>query len=243
MKITEEEVSRTYNKIAFLFDKKRKEELIYNDYIEMPSTLSLLQNIREKKILDLGCGVGTLSKILKKRGAIVKGIDISPKMIEFAKQNVKDVEFKVGSVYKLPYKSETFDIVVASLVVHYFSNLNKAFKEIRRVLKKDGIFIFSSDNPVVNITKRMKGKQQKYRMFDDYFKEGKVYRWWPTFKVRIPYQQITFQTWIKTIIKNRFIIEDYIDAKPIKKAEKKDKIKYNFLSKIPWFFVFKLRKS
>lgn len=80
-------------------------------------------------------------------------------------------------------------------------------------------------------------------MFGDYFKEGKVYRWWPTFKARMPYQQITFQTWIKTIIKNGFVIEDYIDTKPIKKAKKIYKTKYNFLSKVPWFFVFKLRKS
>jgi len=243
MKITEEEVRRTYDRIALTYDKKRKEKLIYNDYNEVPAMLSFLRNIRGKKILDLGCGSGIYAKILKQRGAKVYGIDISPKMIELAKKNVRKVDFKVGTVYKLPYNSETFDIVLASLVVHYFSNLNKALREIRRVLKKNGVFIFSSDNPVVNITRRMKGKPRKYRIFGNYFKEGKLYEYWPRFGVRMPYQHFTFQTWIRTIVKNGFAIEDYIDTKTIKKAEKIDRSVYNFTSKAPWFFVMKVRKS
>ena len=243
MKITEEEVRKTYDRIALIYDKKRKEKLIYNDYNEVPATLSFLRNIRGKKILDLGCGSGIYTKILKQRGANVYGVDISPKMIELAKKNVKGVDFKVGTVYKLPYNSETFDIVLASLVVHYFSNLNKALREIRRVLKKNGVFIFSSDNPVLNITHRMKGKPRKYRIFGNYFKEGKLYEYWPRFGVRMPYQHFTFQTWIRAIVKNGFVIEDYIDTKTTKKGEKIDRSVYNFTSKVPWFFVIKLRKS
>ena len=242
MKITEKEVRGAYDRIAVIWDKKRKEKIIYNDYNEVPATLSFLRNIRQKKVLDLGCGSGIYAKILKRRGAIVYGIDISPKMIELAKKNVKGVDFRVGTVYKLPYNSETFDIVLASLVVHYFANLNKAFKEIRRVLKKNGVFIFSGDNPVVITTHRMKGKPREYRIFGNYFKEGKLYAYWPIFGVRMPYQHFTFQTWIKTIVKNKFVIEDYIDTKTIKKAEKIDRGVYNFTSKVPWFFVMKLRK-
>ena len=88
-KITEDEVRRTYDSIASIYDKKRTDKTIYNDYIEMPAVLSLLKDIRGKKILDLGCGTGVLSKILKNRGAMVSGIDISPKMIEIAKRNSK----------------------------------------------------------------------------------------------------------------------------------------------------------
>jgi ubiquinone/menaquinone biosynthesis C-methylase UbiE len=241
-KITEEEVSRAYDSIALVYDKKRKEETIYNDYVEKPAVLSLLKNVRDKIILDLGCGTGILSKVLKKRGAIMKGIDISPKMIEIARKNVKGVEFKVGSFYNIPYKSCYFDIVVASLVMHYADDLNKSFREVRRVLKKGGTFIFSSDNPVVHVTKRIEGKPRNYRIFGDYFKEEKLYADWKIFKTKIPYQQITFQTWIRTIIKNGFEIENYIDAKAIKGAEKIDRHRYKLLSTVPWFFVVKLKK-
>jgi ubiquinone/menaquinone biosynthesis C-methylase UbiE len=243
MALTEKEVRETYDRIARRYDEKRKQDkMIYNEYNEMPATLSFLKNVKRKRILDLGCGTGIYAKILKKRGAIIQGIDISPKMIEIAKANVKGVEFRVGTVYNLPYKSKSFDIVVASLVVHYFADLNKAFKEVRRVLKDDGLFIFSSDNPVVNISHRMKGRQRKFRVFGDYFKEGKFYERWPRIGAVLPYQHITFQTWIRTIVRNGFMIEDFIDTKTLKKAEKLDKSMYAFTSKVPWFSVWKVRK-
>lgn len=243
MGLTEKEVRTAYDRIARKYHEKRKEKLIYNEYNEMPATLSLLKNIKGKKILDLGCGTGIYTKILKKRGAVVSGIDLSPKMIDIAKHHIKGVDFRVGSAYRLPYESGTFDMVLASLVIHYFSNLDKAFREIRRVLRKDGIFIFSTDNPVISVTHRIKGKPRKYRVFTDYFKEGKFYEHWPKFGVRMPYQHFTFQTWIRTIVKNGFVIEDVIDTKTVKKAEKLDRDVYNFTSKVPWFIVFKIRKS
>ena len=238
----EKEVRDAYDKLAKTYHKKRKQGTFYNEFLEMPATLSFLKNVKNKRVLDLGCGTGIYSKILKNRGAKVFGIDISPKMLEIAKSNVKGVDFRVGTVYKLPYKSNYFDIVVASLVAHYFTRLDKAFKEIRRVLKKNGVFIFSSDNPVISATRRMKGKPRRYRIFTDYFNEGKFYTRWPTFKSTMPYRHVTYQTWIKTIVRNGFVIEDYIDAKPIKAGEKINKVSYKFTSKVPYFFVFKIRK-
>jgi ubiquinone/menaquinone biosynthesis C-methylase UbiE len=244
MRISESEVRRTYDRIAVRYHDGRTnpKKMIFNHYNEMPATLSLLRHIKGKKILDLGCGTGIYTKILKRRGAKVQGIDISPKMIEIAKQYVKGIDFKVGSAAKLPYKSGTFDIVLASLVVHYFGNLDKAFGEIRRVLKKNGVFIFSSDNPVINVAHRIKGKPRKYRVFGNYFKEGKFYERWPRLGVRVPYQHFTFQTIIRTIVRNGFVLEDFVDTKTVKAAEKINPSMYAFTSRVPWFSVWKVRK-
>ena len=244
MKITEREVRKNYDRIAKRYHEGRQisKKMVYNEYNEQPATLSLLRKVKGKKILDLGCGTGIYARILKKRGAKVQGIDISPKMIEIARQNVKGVDFRIGSVYNLPYKSGTFDIVLASLVVHYFGNLNKALKEIRRVLKKNGVFIFSSDNPVMAATRGIKGKPRRYRVFGNYFKEGKFYKHWPRVGIRMPYQHFTFQTWIKTIVRNGFMLEDFIDTKTIKAAEKHDRSMYAFTTKVPWFSVWKVKK-
>jgi len=244
MRISETEVRKTYDRIAKRYHEGRTvaKKMVYNEFNEVPATLSLLRKIKGKKILDLGCGTGIYTKILKRRGAHVQGIDISPKMIEIAKQNVRGVDFRIGSVYDLPYESGTFDIVLASLVVHYFGNLDRAFKEIRRVLKKNGVFIFSSDNPVMAVTHRIKGRSRKYRVFGDYFKEKKFYERWPRIGVRVPYQHFTFQTWIKTIVRNGFVLEDFIDTKTLKAAEKVDKGMYDFTSKVPWFSVWKIKK-
>jgi len=244
MKITENEVRKTYDRIAKKYHEGRKVgwKMVYNEFNEMPATLSFLKNVKGKKILDLGCGTGIYTKILKKRGAKVYGVDISPEMIEIAKREVKGVEFKVGSAVDLPYKSGTFDMVLASLVIHYFPSLDKAFSEIRRVLKKDGIFIFSSDNPVVAATHRMRGKPRKYRVFRNYFDEGKFYKRWPRIKSRVPYQHITFQTMIRAVVRNGFNIEDFVDTRTTKEAKKYDRSMYAFTSKVPWFSVWKVRK-
>jgi len=244
MRVTESEVKKTYDRIAGKYHEGRKVgwKMVYNEFNELPATLSLLKKIKGKKVLDLGCGTGIYTKILKKKGARVWGIDISPRMIDIAKKEVKGVEFRIGSATKLPYKSATFDIVLASLVVHYFGNIDKAFREIRRVLKKDGVFIFSSDNPVTAATHKMRGRPRKYRIFGNYFKEGKFYKRWPRLGIRIVYQHFTFQTMIRTIVRNGFTIEDFVDTKTVKAAAKYDRSMYAFTSKVPWFSVWKVRK-
>lgn len=238
----EKEVRETYNKIAKRYHKITTTNHLFNTYIEVPATMSLLKNVKNRKILDLGCGTGRHSSILKKRGANVCGLDLSPKMIEVAKSEIKDVDFKVGSVYKLPFKSNFFDIVVSGLVVGHFKNLDRAFNEIHRVLKNNGIFVFSTTNPILGISRHIKGKSRLYRKFGDYFKEGKIYTHWPSLRVKVPYYHRTFQTLIRTIIRNKFIIEDFVDARPVKGGKKIDIESYNTYSQIPYFCVFKIRK-
>jgi ubiquinone/menaquinone biosynthesis C-methylase UbiE len=237
----ENEVKEIYNKLAKRYHKITAHHF-FNAYFEVPATSSLLKYVRNKKILDLGCGTGRHTIILKKRGAKVWGLDLSPKMLEIAKSEIKDVDFKVGSVYKLPYKSNFFDVVVAGLVIGYFKNLDNAFKEIYRVLKNNGIFVFSFTNPLTEISTHIKDKPETYRKFGNYFKEGKTYAHWPTFKVKMPYYHRTLQTLIRTIIKNKFVIEDFVDAKPVKEGKKVNPNAYKTYSKIPHFCVFKVRK-
>jgi len=237
----ENEVKEVYNKLSKRYHKITADHF-FNAYLEVPATTSLLKNVKNKKVLDLGCGTGRHTRILKRRGAKVWGIDLSPKMLEIAKSEIKDVDFKVGTVYKLPYKSNFFDIIVAGLVIGYFKNLDKAFKEIHRVLKKNGIFVFSLTNPLLEISEYIKGKPGTYRKFKNYFKEGKTYAYWPTFKVKMPYYHRTLQTLIRTIIRNNLVIEDFLDAKPLKEGKKINPDAYEAYSRIPQFCVFKVRK-
>ena len=97
-----------------------------------------LADLRGKQVLDVGCGTGIYTKILKRRGADISGIDISKSMIEVAKREVSGVDFKVGSAYELPYRAGSFDLVLAALVIEHLTDLDKAFSEINRVLKKGG---------------------------------------------------------------------------------------------------------
>lgn len=111
----------------------------------------LLRFLKEKgKVLDLACGVGGFSFLLEEYGFEVVGIDIDDEMIkkarEYAKEKNSKVEFIVGDARKLPFEDETFDYVLflGNTTVHFSpKELNEVFKEVKRVLKKDGLFLIN----------------------------------------------------------------------------------------------------
>lgn len=244
----EKEVADKYNQVATTYHNLRTKDnpqgWFYNELLEMPVTFELLGDVKGKKILDLGCGTGIYAKILTKRGALVKGFDISPKMIEIAKKENPDLELKVGSANKIPF-DEKFDIVLASLMVHYLNDWTKMFEEIRRVLKPNGIFIFSTGNPVSEISEKLKIDGKKYRILGDYFKERKYYGVWKLKdkKVKVGCYHKTYETIINTIIKNNFEIIGYKDAFPIPRAKKLFPQDYALYSKVPFFTVWKIKKQ
>lgn len=252
MKKDEFEAEKFYDNIAEMYHASRvRKEKFFNEFLEVPATLSLLKDVKNKKVLDLGCGTGFYTKILKHHGADVCGVDISPNMIAIAEREIKGVDFRVGSVYALPYKTSHFNIVLAALVIEHLTDLNKAFEEVNRILKKDGTFIFSLHNPVTSAT-RPECKNRKlelHRVFLNYFDENvQNHHYWSykeksrKIRVQVPGRHITYETLIKTIIGNGFAIEDYIDAKPNKLGKKANPEAYALTSKMPYFCIFKVRK-
>lgn len=230
----EERVIKTYKKIAKDYHEKiTRGNHFYNKYLDEPMILKLVGNVKGKRVLDLGCGSGKYSKILLRKGGRVTGVDISPDFISLAKKEVPKVEFHVASAYKLPFKNNYFDMVVAGLVVEHFENLNKAFKEIRRVLKKNGVFVFSLGVP---LRKAEKAKRS-------YFKEGKILSEWPTFGVKMFHFYYTLETWIRSILKNGFEIVDFAESRPSAAAKKYFPKEYKKESKNPMFCAFKVKKK
>ncbi len=245
--MSEKEIAEMYNKMASHWYKLRIKKKVMNELLDMPAMLSLLTKIKGKKVLDLGCGPGIYSKILKSRGAKVWGIDLSEREIEIAKVHANGVDFKVGNAYDLPYKSGFFDIVVSALVVDHFKTPRVAFSEVRRVLKDGGTFLFSIYNPVVNASRHIKGRPRNYRRFENYFDEGERHSRWfrkTRSEVNMPYYHRTYQTWIGTIVKSGFMITDYIDTKlpPTRPhgVTKKQYDSYRFTLKMPHVAIFKV---
>lgn len=102
-------------------------------------------NIHPKmKVLDLGCGTGTLTLMLKQTHpeADVTGMDGDPQVLNIAreKSHGTNIQWDEGLASSLPYPASVFDSVVTSLVIHHLTTDDKrrAFKEIHRVLKPRG---------------------------------------------------------------------------------------------------------
>src|SRR3989344_4720388 len=100
---------------------------------------NLNELIKDKKVLDIGCGQGTFTVAMMKAGAReVTGIDFSEDSIEFAdniskKLNLdKDkIKYITSSVYELPFEDETFDFIIQNGVFHHLENIDKALKEAK----------------------------------------------------------------------------------------------------------------
>jgi ubiquinone/menaquinone biosynthesis C-methylase UbiE len=243
--MVEKNISKTkegYDKVALTWHEKRLSgKRFENEYLEMPTTLKLLGKIRSKKVLDLGCGTGIYSKELTKKGAKVKGIDISKEEIKIAKDYNPKAEFVVGNGVKLPYKNGEFDIVMASLVMECMKDWNPLLKEVRRVLKKGGVFVFSGGNPVTNSLRMMDGKDVKIRR--SYFDENKrIKSVWENGVVMYWYHK-SFGAVVRLLRKNGFELLDFEDAKPLISAKRKFSKEYKNSSLIPYFCTWKWRRK
>ncbi|MCQ2543843.1 MAG: class I SAM-dependent methyltransferase [Lachnospiraceae bacterium] len=93
------------------------------------------------EILDIGCGNGKMLMYLKEKcKASIHGFDYSNKAIEYAKMADKEADFEVGIIGEKEYPDESFDVVIAMDSVYFAKDMKALVKQVRRWLKKDGVF-------------------------------------------------------------------------------------------------------
>ncbi len=115
----------------------------YNKHTAFVSQLALpvvdlLEPKEGEKILDIGCGDGTLAVEIEHRGAKVIGIDMSAEMVEACRDN--GIEAYIGSVTDLPYDN-MFDALFSNAMLHWVKDARGAVQNIAKVLKNGGKFI------------------------------------------------------------------------------------------------------
>jgi ubiquinone biosynthesis O-methyltransferase len=110
--------------------------------LERQLILDLIGEVRDRRILDVGCGDGDLAVHLAKCGAHVVGVDASSAMIEAAMQRASrehvDIEFRIAAAQHPPFPPEQFDIVVAVTVLCFVEDATPVFREMARVLRPRG---------------------------------------------------------------------------------------------------------
>lgn len=104
----------------------------------------LIHPRRGERLLELGCGSGALTKRLARWPLELTGIDISIKNILEARNDIAEGRFITGDIEKIPFKDNTFDIIVYGGVLHHFPNMTGVIEEGLRILKPGGYF-FSYD--------------------------------------------------------------------------------------------------
>jgi 2-polyprenyl-3-methyl-5-hydroxy-6-metoxy-1,4-benzoquinol methylase len=109
------------------------------------------QLVKGKWVLDLACGEGYGSYILAKQAEYVVGVDIDEQTMHHARSKYpkSNLTFLMGSILKMPISSKKkFDVIVCFEAIEHISDHETLLSEVKRLLKKDGIFIVSSPNKV-----------------------------------------------------------------------------------------------
>lgn len=103
-------------------------------------------DFQDKKVLEIGLGQGADAEQIIRRGGIYSGVDLTAESVErvkmrFSLRNLPFEEVTQGSALELPFADNSFDIVFSFGVLHHIPDIQKAQKEIARVLKPDGKLI------------------------------------------------------------------------------------------------------
>jgi SAM-dependent methyltransferase len=98
------------------------------------------------RVVDLGCGSGTFTNLLRRAGYACVGLDISGKLIEVGRRKHPELELLQGDIEHLPFAAGSFDGVLLSGVVHHFPDPSRCAAEVSRILRPQGRFMAFDPN-------------------------------------------------------------------------------------------------
>jgi ubiquinone/menaquinone biosynthesis C-methylase UbiE len=113
-------------------------------------------DMKDKMLLDVGCGDGFDILKFKRRGANVYGIDASTMMVDLARRNVSGVEINAGLMEEIPYPDSFFDMVLSKYVLQTSRDVPRVLGEMERVLKPGGLLVYLSVHPIRQFLEKKK---------------------------------------------------------------------------------------
>lgn len=147
----------------------------YNALYERPATFALLGPVAGRDVLDAGCGSGPLAAQLVAGGARVTGFDVSPRMVELARARaLPGASFAVADL-GAPLDSladDSFDLIAASLVLHYLEDWVAPLRELRRVLRPGGALVCSTHHPASDVELSQTGDYFATELLHDRWEKG-----------------------------------------------------------------------
>lgn len=232
-----ERTARQYDAMADAYEADTAEGP-FNAYYERPAMTTLVGEVEGRRVLELGCGTGPLTEWLVGGGAKVTACDVSPTMVDKARRRLGDrARLLVADIAQpLPFPSASFDLVVASLVLHYVEDWAAVLAEMHRVLELSGAVVFSTHHPTMD---------WQLASPEDYFATKQVTETWE--KGGEPHE-VTFwrrplTAMCEAISGAGFVIERIVEPRPLPELAERDPAAYDELCTLPRFLFFRLRPA
>jgi len=140
-----------YDQTATNWSRQQPSSL--SDYTARPQVMALCEPLAGKHVLDLGCGEGYCSRMLRRRGAEVVGLDVSERMIELARQaelaQPLGIRYDTADAVTADLGNASVDLVVAVFLFNYLGvdQMHKTMANVHRMLRPGGSFVFAVPHP------------------------------------------------------------------------------------------------
>lgn len=241
-----------YDNDAFYenFKSLRSDEINFNDIIETPILSAMLPDMKGKKILDIGCGMGQHAMQYSNAGAAsVLGIDISEKMLGYArdKNSADNITYRRLAFEDLNRLDERFDVITSSLAFDYSEDFSKLLRDIFALLNDGGYLVFSMSHPISTAYDgtydrytRTQDGVRLYANLHNYNIEGERHFKWVVDNYEVYHRKIS--TLINCIASAGFIIEECQESMVPEDIANEHPDKFGGVVHQPDFIFFKCRK-
>ncbi|MDX1806162.1 MAG: class I SAM-dependent methyltransferase [Paenisporosarcina sp.] len=246
---TEEAIKRWDRNAEIITENYNEHGDLHREVLLNPTLFSLVGDVKQKDILDAGCGEGYLSRIFAKSGASVVAVDYSKNMLEIARKKTPkelNIEYRYGNCENLDVlEDQSFDIIVSNMVIQDLENYKAAINEMFRLLVNGGSFVFSILHPCFVTPKsgwEKKDGEKLHWNVDNYFYEGVYEQSYPQGQTdKVLFFHRTLTSYFNAITEAGFILEEMVEPKPsAEMLEKHPSFEEDL--RCSDFIVFKLRK-
>ncbi len=210
----------------------------HNAYYDRPNTLAMLPQVKEKSILDAACGPGKYAEILMAQGAELTGFDISPRMVALARERNRGAgNFFVHDLTQPLHMlaSNSFDIVLCALALHYVPDWSATIIEFYRVLRPKGLMVISIEHPFFEFN---------YFKSTQYFAVEPVKCTWTGFgkPIEVNSYRRPLHECIAPLTDNGFYIDKLVEPTPVAEFKKYDPRHFKELNEFPAFMCIRAIK-
>lgn len=232
---------------AHVFDaysKLRSQPQSANETIEQPILWDLIGSSQGMDVLDLGCGDANVSKRHQISGArSYVGVDGAKRMIALAQKNIQPGFSQIYhfDLLEFDYPKESFDLVTASLSLHYIRDLRALLEKIYFSLRPNGRLIFSVEHPVItscNLSLDQNTQRESW-IVDNYFSQGSRTVQWMGDTVTKYHR--TIEEFLSLLKNAGFGLENLKEGQPEEKFFE-NKMLFARRQRIPLFLIIEARK-